>query len=118
MTWEFVVGLLSVAHAANWAQVGGSTQTRVTIVQQPPWSGRWGHGIAALDYSQKYMEDTGQKARLFVLGGDDQMQTSELDPKNLKPYPGGGGFRNDVWATTGIGAFSRCFVPSSANSLL
>ena len=49
------------------------------------------------------MEDSGKKARMFILGGEDQMQTSELDPDNLRPYPGGGGYRNDVWATTGIG---------------
>ena len=38
---------------------------------------------------------------MFVLGGDDQVQTELEEDTKLRSYPGGGGYRNDVWATLG-----------------
>lgn len=94
---------------ANWAQVNGPAASKVAIVHAPPWSNRWGHAVAALDYTQEHMDSTGQKSRMFIIGGDDQMQTSVLNEEDLKPYPGGGGYKNDVWWTTGWGKlFNAC----------
>lgn len=62
-----------------------------------PWTSRHGHAVAALDFSDDYVRSTGQKARLFVLGGDSNVQGSQ----DLRAYPGGGAMRNDVWSTTG-----------------
>ncbi|RHY28248.1 hypothetical protein DYB32_006114 [Aphanomyces invadans] len=39
---------------------------------------------------------------MYVLGGDDRMQLATMADADFRAYPGGGSFRNDVWATTGI----------------
>lgn len=90
----------------NWAQLGGRLNTRIAVNRPTPWSARWGHGLAALDYTEEYVRSSGRKARLFVIGGDDQVQTSELAEEDLRPYPGGGGYKNDVWSTTGYGRWT------------
>jgi hypothetical protein len=92
---------LSVVHicdASNWAQVSGKRQTNAAILEPTPWTKRHGHAVAALDFSDEYVRATGQKARMFVLGGDSSVQGTQ----DLRAYPGGGSLRNDVWATTGI----------------
>ncbi|TMW69522.1 hypothetical protein Poli38472_001678 [Pythium oligandrum] len=63
-----------------------------------PWTRRHGHAVTALDFSDDYVRKTGQKARMFVIGGDSSVQGKE----DLRAYPGGGSLKNDVWATTGI----------------
>ncbi|KAE8983934.1 hypothetical protein PR003_g24793 [Phytophthora rubi] len=84
-------------NAANWAQVSGAKHTNAAVREITPWTSRHGHAVAALDFSDDYVRSTGQKARLFVLGGDSNVQGSQ----DLRAYPGGGAMRNDVWSTTG-----------------
>lgn len=87
------------ADAANWAHVSGSTRhSNTAVLPVTPWTRRHGHAVTALDFSDAYTASTGKKARLFVLGGDSNVQGSQ----DLRAYPGGGSFKNDVWATTGI----------------
>ncbi|KAG7385542.1 hypothetical protein PHYPSEUDO_001308 [Phytophthora pseudosyringae] len=94
-----LVSLLSLrcVEAANWAQVSGVKHTNAAVREITPWTSRHGHAVAALDLSDDYVRSTGQKARLFVLGGDSNVQGSQ----DLRAYPGGGAMRNDVWSTTG-----------------
>eukprot|EP00644_Phytophthora_capsici_P013208 jgi/Phyca11/5425/fgenesh1_pm.PHYCAscaffold_5_\ len=96
---ESLVFLLWCQHAiaANWAQVSGTKYTNAAVREMTPWTSRHGHAVAALDFSDDYVRSTGQKARLFVLGGDSNVQGSQ----DLRAYPGGGAMRNDVWSTTG-----------------
>lgn len=104
-TWQLlglaVIGVLVVlrlAEASNWAQVSGKRHTNTAVLEITPWTKRHGHAVAALDFSDAYMRSTGQKARMFVIGGDSSVQGKQ----DLRAYPGGGNFKNDVWATTGI----------------
>ncbi|GLE04308.1 hypothetical protein PINS_up013223 [Pythium insidiosum] len=83
--------------SANWAQVSGKRQTNAAVLEPTPWGRRHGHAVAALDFSDDYVRATGQRARLFVIGGD----TSVQGKQDLRAYPGGGSLENDVWATTG-----------------
>ncbi|EGZ14124.1 hypothetical protein PHYSODRAFT_335799 [Phytophthora sojae] len=91
------LGSFHRTHAANWAQVSGAKHTNAAVREITPWTSRHGHAVAALDFSDDYVRSTGQKARLFVLGGDSNVQGSQ----DLRAYPGGGAMRNDVWSTTG-----------------
>ncbi|GAB9475197.1 hypothetical protein Gpo141_00012299, partial [Globisporangium polare] len=90
--------LSAVVDAANWAQASGKRQTNAVVLEITPWTKRHGHAVAALDFSDEYMRTTGQKARVFVIGGDSNVQGEQ----DLRAYPGGGSLRNDVWASTGI----------------
>ncbi|OWZ21622.1 hypothetical protein PHMEG_0003795 [Phytophthora megakarya] len=94
---QFFLLSLHYVFAANWAQVSGTKHTNAAVREMTPWTGRHGHAVAALDFSDDYVKVTGQKARLFVLGGDSNVQGSQ----DLRAYPGGGAMRNDVWSTTG-----------------
>ncbi|GMF20894.1 unnamed protein product [Phytophthora lilii] len=91
------LALLRTVDAANWAQVSGAKHTNAAVREITPWTNRHGHAVAALDFSDEYVRATGQRARLFVLGGDSNVQGSQ----DLRAYPGGGAMRNDVWSTTG-----------------
>lgn len=84
--------------ASNWAQVSGTRDTNVVMLEPTPWQNRHGHAVMALDFSEEYSTSTGIKARIFVLGGD----TSVQGEQDLRAYPGGGAMKNDVWTTTGI----------------
>ncbi|KAF1336512.1 hypothetical protein FI667_g344, partial [Globisporangium splendens] len=80
------------------AQVSGTRHTNAVVLEPTPWTKRHGHAAASLDFSDAYMRETGQKARMFVIGGDSNVQGKQ----NLHAYPGGGTLENDAWATTGI----------------
>lgn len=86
------------AFAANWAQVSGKRHTNAVVLEITPWTKRHGHAVASLDFSDEYIRSTGQKARMFMIGGDSNVQGQQ----DLRAYPGGGNLKNDVWATTGI----------------
>ncbi|TYZ60579.1 hypothetical protein PybrP1_002009 [[Pythium] brassicae (nom. inval.)] len=92
------MALLECSLAANWAQVSGTRHTNAVVLAATPWTQRHGHAAAALDFSDEHVRSTGQKARMFVIGGDSSVQGKQ----NLRAYPGGGTFRNDVWASTGV----------------
>ncbi|ETL31102.1 hypothetical protein L916_15999 [Phytophthora nicotianae] len=96
VSWLFLLPL-RYSDAANWAQVSGTKHTNAAVREITPWTSRHGHAVTALDFSDDYERSTGQKARLFVLGGDSNVQGSQ----DLRAYPGGGAMRNDVWSTTG-----------------
>ncbi|OQR84969.1 hypothetical protein ACHHYP_12515 [Achlya hypogyna] len=91
---------LMLCAVANWAEISGTKQTNAAIEGATPWTRRWGHaGISQLFSAA----DTaaGKLSRMYVLGGDDRMQLATMTT-DFRAYPGGGSFRNDVWATTGI----------------
>ncbi|CEG40952.1 Kelch-type beta propeller [Plasmopara halstedii] len=83
--------------AANWAQVSGEKYTNAAVSEITPWANRHGHAVTALDLSDDYERRTGHKSKIFVLGGDSNVQGRQ----DLRAYPGGGAMRNDVWSTTG-----------------
>ncbi|CAK4219683.1 unnamed protein product [Aphanomyces euteiches] len=87
--------------ASNWAQISGVKATNAAIEQTTPWTGRWGHGAISQLYSATD-QAKGKLSRMYVIGGDDRMQLATMKGSDFRAYPGGGSFRNDVWATTGV----------------
>ncbi|KAF0693618.1 Aste57867_15483 [Aphanomyces stellatus] len=91
----------AIVIASNWAEISGVKQTNAVIEEETPWSRRWGHaGISQLFSAAETA--AGKLSRMYVLGGDDRMQLATMHDDDFRAYPGGGSFRNDVWATTGI----------------
>ena len=101
---------LHVDGVANWAEISGTKQTNAAIESGTPWTRRWGHAAISQLFSAAETA-AGKLSRIYILGGDDRMQLATMN-KDFRAYPGGGSFRNDVWATTGIGT-----VPSSLSIL-
>jgi hypothetical protein len=85
------------ADASNWAQVSGATRQNMASSPKSYWSKRFGHAIAAIEYTPEQEELERVQSRLFVLGGDDWNGKS-------CPRPGtnGCGLQNDVWYTPGV----------------
>ena len=118
---------------ANWAQTSGTKATD-NIVPPSYFAKRYGHALVVidagdqgLDYVQEAENDK-TKARLlvdrmFVLGGDDYnvvrlllfvfSSTKNLARTRLLLYMafvlfqrgGGGGYKNDIWVTSGAGMY-------------
>ncbi|EQC39740.1 hypothetical protein SDRG_03167 [Saprolegnia diclina VS20] len=86
--------------ASNWAEISGTKQTNAAIESGTPWTRRWGHAAISQLFSAAETA-AGKLSRIYILGGDDRMQLATMG-KDFRAYPGGGSFRNDVWATTGI----------------
>ncbi|ETW07704.1 hypothetical protein, variant 1 [Aphanomyces invadans] len=103
MAWRVVwaASALPLSLASNWAQISGAKETNAVVEQPTPWSRRWGHASISQLYPPED-QAKGKLSRMYVLGGDDRMQLATMADADFRAYPGGGSFRNDVWATTGI----------------
>ena len=87
--------------AANFAQISGTERQKTASTARSGFTPRFG---AAITVKENPRAANGvelperEKSRLYILGGDDYAHS-----------PGSGGYRNDVWYTTGASEWPRRF---------
>ncbi|KAA0176859.1 hypothetical protein FNF27_01681 [Cafeteria roenbergensis] len=79
--------------ASNFAQLSGTERQRTASTTRTGWTARYGAAVAVKEnprVADGVELPERERSRLYLLGGDDYLLT-----------PGSGGYRNDVWYTTG-----------------